>query len=67
MRGGQYGYRNHVLAFEQNVQSLVGALPRAPGSSRVLLVRKQGRQNTHKDFRVRRAVVLAALTWLFGL
>ena len=62
--GGQYGYRNHVIAFQQDLQTLVDELPRTPRAAHILVVRKQGLNNTHKDFRVRRARIVSALTWL---
>ena len=64
--GGQYGYRNHVIAFPQNVQNMVDELPRRPSEADVMVVRKVGVNNTHKDFRVRRSRVKAALDWLIA-
>ena len=52
--GGQRGYKGHVINFPQTT---VKDLP-------ILTVRHQGADNTHKDFKVRRARVLAALRWL---
>lgn len=62
--GGQFAYRNHVIAFPQDIQSIVNELPRTPAATQLLLVRKPGKNNTHKDFRVRRGHVVAALEWL---
>ena len=54
---GQYGYSGHVINFPQDVQS---SLPRLVED---MVVRKE-REQTHKDFHVRRQVVEEALTWL---
>ena len=62
--GGQYGYRYRAIAFPQDVQAIVDQLPRVPKDAKLLLVRKQGLNNTHKDFKVRRSVIADALIWL---
>ena len=64
--GGQYGYRNHVIAFPQDLQRMVDELPRRPSDTDVMVVRKPGVNNTHKDFRVRRSRVKSALEWLIA-
>ena len=60
---GQYGYSGHVINFPQDVQSFATSLPRLAADISVLVVRKE-REQTHKDFHVRRQVVEEALTWL---
>ena len=44
--------------------SLTQLLPRLPANLDVLIVRREGANQTHHDFRVRRSVVLGALQWL---
>ena len=61
---GQYGYSGHILNLPQDVTSFVNSLPRCPADLDVIIVRKEGATNSHKDFRVRRSVVLGALLWL---
>ena len=61
---GQYGYSGHVLNLPQDVGSLLTTLPRCPADLDVIVVRKEGSAESHKDFRVRRSVVLNALCWL---
>jgi hypothetical protein len=61
---GQYGYSGHVLNLPQDVSSFVNSLPRSPTNLDVMIVRKEGAIDSHKDFRVRRSVVLQALQWL---
>ena len=61
---GQYGYSGHVLNLPQNVATFVNTLPRCPADLDVIIVRKEGATDSHKDFRVRRSVVLRALQWL---
>ena len=61
---GQYGYSGHVVNLPQDVTSFAQSLPRLPSGLDVIVVRKEGANQTHRDFRVRRGVVLRALQWL---
>ena len=61
---GQYGYSGHVVNLPQDVASFVQSLPRLPSDLDVIVVRKEGANQTHRDFRVRRGVVQRALQWL---
>ena len=61
---GQYGYKGHVINLPQDITTFVSHLPRLPSQLDILLVRKEGSDNTHCDFRVRKLVVLRALKWL---
>ena len=61
---GQYGYSGHVVNLPQDVASFAQSLPRLPSQLDVIVVRKEGANQSHRDFRVRRAVVLRALQWL---
>lgn len=61
---GQYGYGGHILNLPQDVTSFINNLPRSVATLDIIVVRKQGATNSHKDFRVRRSVVLRALQWL---
>ena len=60
---GQYAYSGHVINLPQDVASFANSLPRLPSEVDVIIVRK-GASNSHRDFPVRRAVVLHALQWL---
>ena len=60
---GQYGYSGHIINFPQDVKSFATTLPRLPSEVQILVVRKE-REQSHKDFHVRRSVVEEALTWL---
>ncbi len=60
---GQYGYTGHVINLPQDVISFAHSLPRLPSELDVLVVRREQDQS-HRDFRVRRAVVQQALEWL---
>ena len=60
---GQYGYTGHVINLPQDVISFSHHLPRLPSELDILVVRKENEQS-HRDFRVRRAVVQEALEWL---
>ena len=61
---GQYGYSGHVINLPQDVASFVNSLPRPPSELDVIVVRKEGAAQSHRDFRVRRSRVLSALQWL---
>ena len=61
---GQYGYSGHVINLPQNIASLADKLPRTPSEIDVVVIRKEGALGRHRDFRVRRSVVLHALQWL---
>ena len=63
---GQYAYSGHVINLPQDVASFANSLPRLPSELDVIIVRKEGASNSHRDFRVRRAVVLRALQWLIA-
>ena len=61
---GQYGYKGHVINLPQDISTFATTLPRLAKDLDVLVVRKDGSESTHRDFRVRRSVVLRALEWL---
>ena len=61
---GQYGYKGHVINLPQDIMTFATSLPRLPKELDILTVRKDGSDSTHRDFRVRKAVVLKALLWL---
>ena len=63
---GQYGYSGHILNLPQDVASFINNLPRSPATLDVIIVRRGGINETHQDFRVRRATVLRALQWLIA-
>ena len=54
---GQYGYSGHVVNLPQDVASFAQSLPWLPSDLDVIVVRKEGANQTHRDFRVRRRVV----------
>ena len=58
---GQYGYKGHVINLPQDVTTFAISLPRLPKELDILTVRKDGSDSTHRDFRIRKAVVLKAL------
>jgi hypothetical protein len=58
------GYSGHVLNLPQNIQHFIDKLPVNVCDLPVLTVTRQGAQNTHHSFRVRRDKVLNALQWL---
>ena len=60
---GQYGYSGHVINLPQDIASFATSLPRLPSELDVVVVRKEGANQSHRDFRVRRSVVHRALEW----
>ena len=63
---GQYGYSGHVINLPQDIASFATSLPRLPSELDVLVVRKEGATQSHRDFCVRRSIVLRALQWLLA-
>ena len=57
-------YKGHVINMPQDLSVFATSLPRLPSELDVMIVRKKGSNNTHRDFRVRRMVVQRALQWL---
>ena len=64
LKGGQFAYNAHCISFPQNVQTLATRLPRNPSDLDLVIVRKPGLGNTHRDFKVNKRRVIAALKWL---
>ena len=64
LKHGGIASRGHCIAFPQAVQEPATILPRLPAEVDVIRVRRQGKDDTHKDFRVRRHHVERALRWL---
>ena len=63
---GQYGYSGHVVNLPQDITSFATSLPRLSSELDVIVVRKEGANQSHRDFHVRRSVVLRALQWLLA-
>lgn len=49
---GQYGYTGHILNLPQDVASFINSLPRSPATLDVIIVRREGVNESHRDFRV---------------
>ena len=62
----QYSYSGHVINLPQDIASFVDSLPRHPSNLDIIAVRKQGSSQSHRDFHVRRSVVLGALQFLIA-
>ena len=63
---GKYAYSGHILNLPQDVNSFVKNLPCSPSDLDVIIVRKEGAAESHKDFRVRQPVVLYICTAVAG-
>ena len=61
---GQFAYSGCVINLPQDVATFANSLPRLSIELNVIIVRKEGVSNSHRNFRVRRAIVLCALRWL---
>ena len=64
LKHGGIASRGHCIAFPQAVQEPATILPRLPAEVDIIRVRRQGKDDTHKDFRGRRQCVEGALRWL---
>lgn len=64
LKGGQYGYKGHVVNFFQDLQDFVKKLPRTIEDVKGFIHVSYDVLNYHKDFRIRKLVVLDALNWL---
>ena len=62
--GGQRGYKGHVLNLPQDIQSFLNSLPSQASDLPVLVVRRHGVENAHRDFTVRQHRVLEGVVWL---
>ena len=62
--GGQRGYKGHVLNLPQDIQGFLDRLPCNVQKIPILLLRRNGQDNTHTDLCVHRDRVLPALEWL---
>ena len=54
LKHGGIASKGHCIAFPQAVQEPATILPRLPAEVDIIRVRRQGKDDTHKDFRVRR-------------
>ena len=58
---GQHGLSGHVVDLPQDVASFAQSLPRLPSDLDIIVVWKEGANQTHSDFRVRQS---RALLWI---
>ena len=61
---GQYGYSGHVINLPQDISGFVNSLPRHPSDLDIILIKNPDTSQAHRDFRVRKTVVLQALNFL---
>ena len=64
LKHGGISSKGHGIAFPQAVQEPATILPRLSAKVDIIRVRRQGKDATHKDFRVARHSVEGALRWL---
>ena len=64
LKHGGIASSGHCVTFPQEVNEPAQILPRLPEEINVVKVRKQGKNDTSKEFRVRRYTVQSALQWL---
>ena len=63
-KSGHSGLSGHVINVPQNLKPLDTDLPRLVSDTPILYVRRTGKENDRKDFRVNRDRVRCALEWL---
>lgn len=63
---GQYGYNGHVINLPQHVSGFVNSLPRHSSELDIILVKNPDISQSHRDFRVRRPIILQALQFLMA-
>ena len=64
LKHGGIASKGHCIAFPQAVQEPATILPQLPAEVDIIRVRRQGKDDNHKDFRVRRHRVEGVLRWL---
>ena len=64
LKHGGIASSGHCVTFSQEINEPAKIFPRLPKEINIIKVRKQGRGDSSKDFRVRRYKIQAALTWL---
>ena len=64
LKHGGIASKGHCIAFPRAVQELATILPWLPAEVDIICVRRQEKDDTHKNFRVRRRHVEGALRWL---
>ena len=64
LRHGGLASSGHCVTFPQEVNEPAQIFPRLPEEIKIIRVRRQGMNNTSKEFRVRRFVIQSALQWL---
>lgn len=61
---GQCGYSGDIINLAQDVASFANSLPRLPSQLDVIVVKKEGTNQSYRDFHVRRGIVHQPLQWL---
>ncbi len=64
LKHGGLAARGHCVTFPQAVDEPAQIFPKLPKEIKVIKVRKKGKNDTSKDFRVRRYKIQHALEWL---
>jgi hypothetical protein len=64
LKHGGIAANGHCVTFSQAIDQPAQILPRLPKDINIIKMRKKGRNDTSKDFKVRRYKVQSALQWL---
>ena len=64
LKHGGISSNGHCVTFPQEINETAKIFPRLPEEVKIIKIRKRGRNETSKDFRVRRLHVQNALFWL---
>ena len=64
LKHGGMAANGHCVAFAQQIDQPAQIFPRLPSEVKIIKVRKRGKNDTNKDFTVRKAKIVAALRFL---
>ena len=59
LKEGKRGYGGHIVNLKQNIGGFVNSLPRPARNLPIIVVRRQGGEDTHKNLLVRQRVFTA--------
>ena len=57
LKGGQRGYKGHVINVEQKIEYIAETLPRLPSEVDLIIVKPPGKNVDGKEYTVRRHVI----------
>ena len=64
LKGGQRGFKNHVISFDHDLKSFARSLPRKVKDLQVVVFRKEEYKGSHRNFYIKREEVLLLARFL---